>query len=473
MPATSTFLMFDGVKVVAPDSINLVTPYVLLEQEDWFEDEIRFVRQLLKPGQQVMDIGANVGVYTLAMAKVVGPSGRVWAFEPASSTADMLAQGIAANGFTWVDLARCALSNTCGSAHLSLNEQPELNSLTYGMSTSGTTEEVPLLTLDECLSRHGWADIDFMKIDAEGEEINILEGGARFFDVLSPLVQYELKVEEQLNMALVQAFARLGYASYRLVPGLGLLVPFDTESSADGFLLNLFCCKPDRAKQLAAQGLLIEKQPADEAAAPDRQKSLLAHIKQAGNCDWRNTTGQMPYGLALAEGWSKTVGTSNRQTLLDALSLYAFSQNTSATSAERFDALACSYAMLEDVCMALATDTRLISLARVAQDYGARSQAISALDLVASNMLQRQQIDMNEPFLAPDKRFDGIAPGPAVGNWVLAGVLEALEKVSHFSSYYAGAQAHQRLMQIKALGFGSAEMGRRLELVCKRTGLPA
>lgn len=95
MLSTTTLELFDGVRIVVPDSLDRITPYVVLEQQDWFEDEIKFVRRLLKPGQKAIDIGANYGVYTLSMAKAVGPTGRVWAFEPASRTARLLAEGIA------------------------------------------------------------------------------------------------------------------------------------------------------------------------------------------------------------------------------------------------------------------------------------------------------------------------------------------------------------------------------------------
>lgn len=69
MIATATLTLIDDVRVVVPDSLDLITPYVLLEQEDWFEDEIKFLRRLLKPGQKVIDIGANYGVYALSMAQ--------------------------------------------------------------------------------------------------------------------------------------------------------------------------------------------------------------------------------------------------------------------------------------------------------------------------------------------------------------------------------------------------------------------
>lgn len=84
-----------------------------------------------------------------------------------------------------------------------------------------------------------------------------IEGGVRFFAELSPLIQYEIKAGDDLHMELVQDFAALGYASYRLVPGLDVLVPFAAESAPDSYLLNLFCCKIDRAEQLATRGFLV------------------------------------------------------------------------------------------------------------------------------------------------------------------------------------------------------------------------
>jgi hypothetical protein len=75
MTRTSTLEIAGGARVVTPDSLNLITPYVLYEQQDWFEDEIVYLRRLLLPGQRAIDVGANYGVYTLSIAQAVGPTG--------------------------------------------------------------------------------------------------------------------------------------------------------------------------------------------------------------------------------------------------------------------------------------------------------------------------------------------------------------------------------------------------------------
>ena len=53
MLPTTILTIVDGVRVVVPDSLDMITPYVLREQQDWFEDEIKFLRRLLQPGDKV------------------------------------------------------------------------------------------------------------------------------------------------------------------------------------------------------------------------------------------------------------------------------------------------------------------------------------------------------------------------------------------------------------------------------------
>jgi FkbM family methyltransferase len=243
----------------------------------------------LQPGQQVIDIGANYGVYTLSIAKTVGLQGRVWAFEPSSRTAKFLAESIAVNQFSQVVLEQSALSSESGVGKLSMQSNSELNALVRDESSNSPSETITLLTLDDCLEKYDWQSIDFIKIDAEGEEANILRGGSRFFAEQSPLVQYEIKAGSDLNLDLVNLFADLGYESYRLVPGLDLLVPFTTQSPPDGYLLNLFCCKPDRAQQLAAAGFLISSQYLYSKSVSERFEAVLQTVKTETMFDCRHT----------------------------------------------------------------------------------------------------------------------------------------------------------------------------------------
>jgi FkbM family methyltransferase len=452
--------LVDGVRIVVPDSLSLITPFVLREQQDFFEDELPFVRQLLQPGQKVIDIGANYGVYTLPMAQKVGASGHVWAFEPASSTAQFLAQGIAANSFGHVTLEQKAVSSAPGSAQLALHVHSELRSIVHGAPPPGGSEEVSLVTLDDCMDRSRWQDIDLIKIDAEGEEANIVQGGRRFFANLAPLVQYELKNATSMNFELIRDFAAIGYNSYRLLPGLNFLVPFDAESPADPYLLNLFCCNAVRADRLAARGCLLRS--GDLAGG---SKSLGTSTNLGAKYHWRHALAHLAYAAPLVSVWEMAEEAGESADVHRALSLYARSRDAGLTMAERYQALESSFLQFRTLCEREPSRLRLASLARVAHDYGQRAVVVSALTQLAESIRQAGMVDPNEPFLAPLERFDSIAPGEALGRWVLAAVLEQLEQRERYSSFYAGPSALDRLEAIHNLGFGSPGMKRRLELV--------
>jgi hypothetical protein len=281
------------------------------------------------------------------------------------------------------------------------------------------------------------------------------------------LVQYEIKAGSDLNLDLVNLFADLGYESYRLVPGLDLLVPFTTQSPPDGYLLNLFCCKPDRAQQLAAAGFLISSQYLYSKSVSERFEAVLQTVKTETMFDCRHTLMKLPYGDYLQEMWSESASSDSSLQVLEALSLYTLSQ-MSQSAVERFDALDASLSLLLTVCEKEATHLRLASLARVAREYGARSYAVMALQQLSNNIVVTKQVDPSEPFLVPSERFDTLPIGDEAGNWVLAAVFEELEKLYAFSSYYSGPSAWNRLEDIRSLGFQSDEMQRRLQLSKQR-----
>jgi FkbM family methyltransferase len=459
---TIVLTLVDGVRIVVPDSLFLITPYVLREQLDCFEDELPFVRRLLQPGQNVIDIGANYGVYTLPMARRVGANGHVWAFEPASSTAQLLAKGIAENGLKNVTLEQKAMSSAPGSAHLAFHVHAELRSIVHGGARADDSEKISMVTLDDCMDEFGWQDIELIKIDAEGEEANIVKGGRRFFATLAPLVQYELRSGVDVNFDLIRDFEALGYDSYRLLPGLDLLVPFDSKSSPDPYLLNLYGCKPERADRLSARGLLLRSA---ELAATDESLGTSRMSECGGKYHWRHALAQLPCAAPFAPAWEMSEKTADRAGVTQALSLYARSRDATLSMVERFRALEASFLQLRGLCEREPVRLRLASLARVANDYGERAVAVNALTQLVDSIRRTGAADRSEPFLAPLQRFDSIAPGENAGGWILAAVLEQLERRERFSSFYAGPSALERLEVIHTLGFGSPEMERRLELV--------
>src|SRR5665213_2225798 len=101
--------MADGTHIVVPSSLDAITTYVILEQEKWFEKETALLGRWLRPGMTVIDIGANLGVYSLPIARLVGPDGQVFSYEPATETRRLLAISKAENGADNLHIIAAAL----------------------------------------------------------------------------------------------------------------------------------------------------------------------------------------------------------------------------------------------------------------------------------------------------------------------------------------------------------------------------
>ena len=453
--STRISLLPMGIKLCSPDDLKLMTPYVLAEQGDWFENEIHFVRTLLQPGDAVIDIGANYGVYSLTAAALVGPSGKVWSFEPAARTASYLRSSVQINGFAHLEVIQQALSNQSGQAHLSTHANAELNSLHGAEGAAGET--VTLSTLDnfilQCISH----PVTFLKLDAEGEESNVIKGGNRFFEHYSPLVMFELKNAAEHNLGLVSEFAAIGYHSYKLIPSLGILVPYDAAGPLDPSLLNLFACKPERAAVLAKRGLLADRQALSETNTPKAPPGLwLAWLGTQAWCSDLLPSWQEQTSSALPAGWN---------THREALSLFAFAESRDASPAQRFLALQQAQRLLmEDVTRPLSL-ARTNTLVRITMGMGQRQVALQVLNNIQEQIRQSGNIQVKEPFVPMTSAFDLHIPGERMGDWLIAAILDAQRRLQHYSSYFNPLESLQTLQRAASLHFGVHEIQRRVALI--------
>jgi hypothetical protein len=109
----------------------------------------------------------------------------------------------------------------------------------------------------------------FLKLDAEGSEQAIVEASGDLIRAEAPVVMFELRHLAHINTGLLSAFEKLGFGLYRLLPGLGFVVPFDRREEIDTFQLNLFAVTPARAKEMEARGLLAGGQSDSAPSATD------------------------------------------------------------------------------------------------------------------------------------------------------------------------------------------------------------
>jgi protein O-GlcNAc transferase len=454
----------NDIQISLPDSLDLISSYVLEEKLDWFESEILFVRSIISNGDYVIDIGANYGVYTLSAAKIIGPHGKVFAFEPAKKTAYTLLKSIEINKFNNIDLKTLGLSNKVGSARLSLNENSELNSLIEMNANPASSEIVSISTLDECMDSFNWKEeIAFVKIDAEGEEKNIIKGGRRFFNSKSPLVMFEIKDGLRLHLELIEEFQSIGYKVYKLIPGLNALIPWKENEKPDAYQLNLFCCKSDKAEQLELDGFLIQNiiEDMDEI---HKQGITQEKVIDTDICNHLNY--YTPSLLALTKIWDKKITEINPK-ILRCLNLFRLYQTTSKTS-ERYKFLKMAFDLIYSACQTDCKFLRLSTLARIALDLGQREIAVNALNVLIENIENTKILDINEPFLLPSDDFDEIQSPENPLNLILSSILITLEKNQYFSSYYSGPKTLDRLKAIMDLGFADDEIIRRIDLINRR-----
>lgn len=273
-----TVHLASGLHMQVPASLRSLTTYVLLEQETWFEPEMSLMPLLLEPGMHALDIGANHGIYALEIARCTG-TGHVWAFEPTSEPLHRLRASVAENGLQQrITVVGAGLADADGEASFELQDNSELNS----RSGTGTRREtVRLLALDSYLAAHAAGyRIGFVKLDAEGEEINVLAGAQQFFAQQSPVVMFEFKHGHAQNTPLLQAWQALGFGLFRWSAELALLLPFDPQSSELDFALNLIAVRPAQQQPLAQRGLLVTHEALASAQAHEAGASGLLWLCQ-------------------------------------------------------------------------------------------------------------------------------------------------------------------------------------------------
>lgn len=187
--------------------------------------EMAFLKRYLRPGDKVIDAGANIGIYSLYLSSLVGPGGHVLAFEPDPRNADRLRENIALNRLANVTVRQAAIADFTGTADFT--QGADAGNALYSVRTYGRPpQQVEVTTLDREI---GDASYSLCKMDVEGAEWAALKGTIKSLERSNPPVwQIELSEKMQAktgaSVADVQAWLReRGYELWRYD---GKLVPF-------------------------------------------------------------------------------------------------------------------------------------------------------------------------------------------------------------------------------------------------------
>lgn len=255
---------------------------------EWSEPEIWLFRQIARPGDVVIEAGANIGSHTVFLSKAVGDTGTVYAFEAARHTHQLLCANLALNECFNVHARHQAVGDVAGNARF-----PQLNPKLAGNfggasmrdalhATDETTESVAMINLDGLdLPR-----VNFIKSDVEGFEPQVLAGARRTLEKHRPIVYLEIDFANGQSSgnrdALVELLGACGYAAYYFIAPMFSADNFKGHGD-DVFRassIDLICVPEDRA---SLHGL-TRAEVGDTAIgmSPDRTSLIYAALPWSG-----------------------------------------------------------------------------------------------------------------------------------------------------------------------------------------------
>ena len=188
--------------------------YVLINERDYFYvprgDDIMSSHYLIRPAEAeavvtnfcppggiAIDLGANFGEWSLQMARAVGRTGHVYAFEPSPNIAEALRKTLSINGQTQTTVIEAAAGAHTGNASFTVNADHSGKSgiLTGANGSPSRDITVKMHSLDDFVRQHKLARLDFIKIDVEGHETDVLEGAETVLETFTPAVVLEAGVD--------------------------------------------------------------------------------------------------------------------------------------------------------------------------------------------------------------------------------------------------------------------------------------
>ena len=217
---------------------------------EFSEGEVDLLRQFVKPGHVILDVGANIGAHTVWMAQAVGATGIVLAFEPQRIVYQTLCANLALNSITNVHCFHAAVGKAPGQIIVPPLDYSRTNNF-GGLELGGYRhgEMVPTLNIDGL----NLPKCDLLKIDVEGMEQEVLQGAVQVIAARSPTLYVENDRKEKAT-SLIRFIDDLGYNMYWHTPALYNPNNF-TGNSQNVFgrvvSMNMLCLPKTRTQQVA------------------------------------------------------------------------------------------------------------------------------------------------------------------------------------------------------------------------------
>ena len=192
------------------------------------------VRRLVTPGAVVVDAGANVGQFSIAMALAMGDRGTVYAFEPVADTRLQLLRSVVAAGCQSVIVLPFALGETAATREfVAMSAGNGLSSFAPQQPELGTRIAVDVRRLDDVIAPEDRGRVTFMKLDVEGAEAALLTGAASVIAESRPLILVEVEDDHLRRQGSSAAELRAMLAGLGYLRRDGAVPPNELYSPAD------------------------------------------------------------------------------------------------------------------------------------------------------------------------------------------------------------------------------------------------
>jgi FkbM family methyltransferase len=241
----------ENISLFVHDERDKYVSKTLLEQGVWEGFETQLMIERLKPGAVFIDVGANIGYFTVIAAYIIGDGGYIAAFEPDRDNFSLLLANLTANNMHYVDAVNAGLSDKAETGKLYLSHDNFGDHQVYDNGDSRSCAEITLLNGSDYLQSIN--AIDFLKIDVQGAEAHVIAG-------LLPL----LLKSSSMNLTIIIEFSpfslrQAGASAHQLLDMLAALkLPFHVIDHINYQLL------PCSEQQLREWVDTVESKPNDE-----------------------------------------------------------------------------------------------------------------------------------------------------------------------------------------------------------------
>lgn len=200
------------------------------------EQNLKFLKSMIAPGDIVIEPGANIGYITAHLAGWVGPEGRVFALEPSPTCLNQLKKSIDDAGLPQITLLPMAIADKAGK--MTFNDTPRAISRGYAALSvvskpkDGIAAEVEVTSIDDLCMEYGIEQLRFLKLDIEGAELLALKGSEKMLSKGAiNYVLVETTISESnvsYNQEMIDLLNSYHYVSHK-VDFSGNLIPFEID----------------------------------------------------------------------------------------------------------------------------------------------------------------------------------------------------------------------------------------------------